>query len=195
MLYLLMDHWLTKEHIIEAQMFSEFTHMQNKVDCPDLTPRMWCLSQVGQCYDNEVDAALAKEDLHPYLIEPERDDDEAPRGIDDIDAALQYLSEGGSLVKIPDRIGVDYFHLYVIDPIPEMYRFISEHFAPERSLCPQEKAPASPAPVATPPAQVVTPSATRDTFGAQNLKERAKKLLNEQLRADAKNGLLLPRKR
>lgn len=120
-----MKGWFTLKDLEEAPAYTVFKDLQGKVmPEKDLLPGQWCLSYIGELYSAEVDEELEKRGLDPYPWEPEKDDDRAPKGIDDLDAAMEYLAEGGALVKVPDAKESEYWRLYVVDPLPPNHEYI-----------------------------------------------------------------------
>ena len=80
---------------------------------------LWSIFEVGSAYDDEVHEELVSRGTvkqgESLDFTPQREDDGAPQDYDDIDAAVDALNAGYTLVKLPDWIDAKYYRLYVLD--------------------------------------------------------------------------------
>lgn len=69
--------------------------------------------------DHPTDEACAKTGLVVLDMEPEIDVEAGQKGVDDFDAAIAFLAQGGTLCKVPDDVGSPYSRLLVVST-PEL---------------------------------------------------------------------------
>jgi hypothetical protein len=81
----------------------------------------WALFYIYPVEDHPEDVTTKMSSLDVSLFEPEIDGDKKqPRGdVDDLDAALAYLRDGGKLCKVPDRMDSSYWRLLAVGVHPE----------------------------------------------------------------------------
>jgi len=125
-----MRKWTTEKDLDDAPMFAVFKGLEGKCDGRDLTERQWNLFHVGFSYGADVENELRRRKISPLPFEPEKDEDEAPASTTDMDAALEFLNEGGALVKVPDAMGSEYCRYYALRPLPDRHKYIEVHYNP-----------------------------------------------------------------
>ena len=86
----------------------------------EVKPVVWDLFELEGSH-GDLDEASSRIGLPVLAQEPEADGEasrsEAGMRLDDLDAALSYLRQGGALCKVPDHPGSKWFRLLVV-PFP-----------------------------------------------------------------------------
>jgi hypothetical protein len=113
-----LDHWVvTKKDILEAPPFTVFRGPAEVLK--KLEHDQWDLFSGKLPHDkvvkkmSELGIRLIRDtDGEPLHLE--KDDEFCDKGVDDLDAALAYLNNGGLVVKLPDTLDSTYFRLYAV---------------------------------------------------------------------------------
>lgn len=115
---------LQDKDILEAEMFSIFRNFKDLVAVNSL-PNAWDIFFTS--VPNAAVEKIVEDGCIKWLpIVPMSDDKCAPEDFDDVDAALQYLNEGGVLIKLPDTPDSKYWRLFLMEPVPERFEDVIE---------------------------------------------------------------------
>lgn len=193
--------WVTDKDLENLPNYTIISDRAGRTSGVDLSPKQWSLFHVGE-FSEQMKLELMKRGIRAIPFEPECCDGEAPRGADDLDAALAFLDEGGSLVRVPDSLESEYSRLYAVLPLPKQHKYIEEGYlegneddddvefsdkrVPECDLVFGERIGTSKGEV---DAVVLK---TRGLVPSQNTE--VQKLLQEQLSKDKAQGLLVLKK-
>lgn len=104
----------THEDIMKAPAFTIF---MGAPPMPKPPRRYWEIFGVDGNHDEVVEHLLEQLGVNYIIEEPERCDDGAPGSFTDDDAILAALQAGYKLIKVPDKIGSQYFRLLVVEGV------------------------------------------------------------------------------
>lgn len=107
---------IMRKQLEEAPMWTIFTG-----EAADPGPISWGLFSFEPARPYPEDVLQKMRTLSVLQEEPEKNDEgQQPRAnVDDTDAALMYLRNGGSLCKVPDTMASKYWRLLVVAPVVE----------------------------------------------------------------------------
>ena len=114
---------LSKDDLYDAPFFTVFDCWKGQCQAREVPKSWWVVSSINAMPCEEAAVVLEAMALTVHGVEPEKsDEDVSLEGMDvdhifdDLDAALCYLNNGGTLVKVPDSMNDDEKHwrLYVV---------------------------------------------------------------------------------
>ncbi len=123
---------LTIQDLEAAAMFTIFRNLKDERSGWWGFRSWWDIFYVDQYFMSEAEidehlkvGEIAKSGGLDWLpFEPERSDEDCPEPAEkfsDLYASLCYLSEGGTLIKLPDTPDSKYWRLYIMEPVPARF--------------------------------------------------------------------------